>query len=303
METIFDTDHIPSLKHTNSIHSTTSQTQQSSTSSQRNTLADTSLLSTSDYTVFPENSIRINYFSSLIKQNLLPNNLLSSDNSSYVYDEQHKHKSKYNSIILFDWDDTLLCSTYLQKHNFFNHIQSPPYNDKVSLIEKHVYRLLTIAISLGDTYIITNASSGWVEYSAIRFYPSIVPLLSKVKIISARNAFSDLFPNDMLMWKFMTFTNVANLYNKDIVTNIICVGDSNIEMEAASKMGLLFKEVFIKTIKFKEEPKPEQIIKQLMLISEQFVNIHSEARDISIKVEKKRKPNKEDKNKNSNDIR
>jgi hypothetical protein len=40
-----------------------------------------------------------------------------------------------------------------------------------------------------------------------------------------------------------------------------------------------------------------------MLISEQFVNIHSEARDISIKVEKKRKPNKEDKNKNSNDIR
>ena len=303
METIFDTDHIPSLKHTNSIHSTTSQTQQSSTSSQRNTLADTSLLSTSDYTVFPENSIRINYFSSLIKQNLLPNNLLSSDNSSYVYDEQHKHKSKYNSIILFDWDDTLLCSTYLQKHNFFNHIQSPPYNDKVSLIEKHVYRLLTIAISLGDTYIITNASSGWVEYSAIRFYPSIVPLLSKIKIISARNAFSDLFPNDMLMWKFMTFTNVANLYNKDIVTNIICVGDSNIEMEAASKMSLLFKEVFIKTIKFKEEPKPEQIIKQLMLISEQFVNIHSEARDISIKVEKKRKPNKEDKNKNSNDIR
>ena len=295
---------MPSLKHSNSIHSTTSQTQlsqQSPSSSQRITLAETSLLTTSDYTTFPENSIRINYFYSLIKQNLLPNHLLSSDKSSYVNSEQHK--PKYNSIILFDWDDTLLCSTYLQKHNFFSHIQSSPFNDKVSLIEKQVCRLLTIAISLGDTYIITNASSGWVEYSSIRFYPSIVPLLSKVKIISARSAFSDLFPNDMLMWKFMTFTNVANLYNKDVVTNIICVGDSNIEMEAASKMGLLFKEVFIKTIKFKEEPKPEQIIKQLMLISEQFVNIHSEARDISIKVEKKRKPNKKDKNKNSNDIR
>ena len=286
---------MPSLKHNNSIHSTTSQSQlsqQSSSSSQRITLAETSLLTTSEYTVLPENSIRINYFYSLIKQNLLPNHLLLSDKSSFTYPEQHK--PKYNSIILFDWDDTLLCSTYLQKHNFFSHIQSSPFNDKVSSIEKQVFRLLTIAISLGDTYIITNASSGWVEYSSIRFYPSVVPLLSKVKIISARNAFSELFPNDMLMWKFMTFTNVANLYNKDVVTNIVCVGDSNIEMEAVGKMGLLFKEVFIKTIKFKEEPKPEQIIKQLMLISEQFVNIHSEARDISIKVEKKRKPNTED---------
>jgi hypothetical protein len=34
--------------------------------------------------------------------------------------------------------------------------------------------------------IITNAAEGWVEFSANRFMPSVVPCLEKVKIVSAR---------------------------------------------------------------------------------------------------------------------
>ena len=53
------------------------------------------------------------------------------------------------------------------------------------------------------------------------------------------------------------------------------------------KFGSLFKESFIKTIKLKEEPKIEDMIKQLELISKQFNFIHSSARDIFLVVEKK----------------
>ena len=48
-------------------------------------------------------------------------------------------------------------------------------------------------------------------------------------------------------------------------------------------MASKFKEAFIKTIKFKEAPKLDEIIKQLKLVCHQFNYIYS------IRVEKKKK--------------
>ena len=48
------------------------------------------------------------------------------------------------------------------------------------------YRMLEVSITYGKTYIITNAAQGWVEFSAEKFMPSVVPILSKINIISAR---------------------------------------------------------------------------------------------------------------------
>jgi hypothetical protein len=41
-------------------------------------------------------------------------------------------------------------------------------------------------VKYGKTYIITNAGEGWVEYSAKKFLPSLVQILNKIEIISAR---------------------------------------------------------------------------------------------------------------------
>ena len=236
-------------------------------------------------------SLRKTYYEKLKTRNILKNNI-------YI-PQSEKPKRKYNSIILFDWDDTLLCSSYLMKHSFFEnekHSQnkiSDNHREKIAKLEFQVLRVLTIAVEYGDVYIITNASQGWVEYSAAKYFPSIMKLLSKITIISARTLFGEQYPDDSRKWKIETFSKVGELYNKNIVTNLFCLGDSFLEMEAAQKMSLLFKEVFIKTVKFKEEPKPEQIIKQLSLVSEQFNSIHSAARNISIMVEKKSKKKKE----------
>ena len=201
-------------------------------------------------------------------------------------------KRKYNSIIFFDWDDTLLCSSFLSKIGLFDDEQTIKINlklikDQLSKLEENVFKVLSISVKLGDTFIITNASEGWVESSAKKYLPNIIKLFNKVKIISARTAYENQFPNDNKLWKLAVFRDIANFYNKNIVTNIISFGDSNIENDAAVKVSSLFQECFIKNIKLKDNPKIEDMIKQLYLISKQFDYIHSATRNIFLSVEKK----------------
>jgi hypothetical protein len=202
----------------------------------------------------------------------------------------------YNSILIFDWDDTLLCSSYLIRHNYFinetNKTKLQKYKDKLVKLENYVYTLLTTAIQYGDTYIITNASHGWVEVSAQKYYPKIVSLFSSIRIISARHIYEKDFPNNGALWKRCTFMNVANLYNKHKVTNIIVVGDSECEIDAANQMGTLFDEAFVKTIKCQEEPKPESIVMQLNLMIQQLNDIHSSTRNMAKRIEKKKRNSK-----------
>lgn len=46
-----------------------------------------------------------------------------------------------------------------------------------------------------------------------------------------------------------------------IFTNLICLGDSNIEIDAAHTLAKEFNAALIKTIKFRECPKPEELVK------------------------------------------
>ena len=196
----------------------------------------------------------------------------------------------HNNLIIFDWDDTLLCTTFLTPSGIFNEniILSESDMEKILKLELVVFKILSMAINKGDTYIVTNAAPGWVEYSCERFYPSVKNLLSKVTIISARGEYESLFPGDSRMWKIQAFLKMQKSLDVNLVTNLICVGDSFIEMEAAHILASKFSQAFIKTIKFRECPKIEELYKQLLLVSDQFSAIYSGVKNLTIKVEKKR---------------
>ena len=205
-----------------------------------------------------------------------------------IWSPSSKNKT-HNSLIIFDWDDTLLCTTYLNKNNLVddNIILSEKDKEKISKLEKSVYNLLSISIEKGDVFIITNAGAGWVEFSSQKYYPSILELLTKIKIISAREEYEYLFPDDPRMWKIQSFLNMQKFFNSNLVTNIICLGDSFIEIEAGKILASKFNQAYIKTVKFREFPKPDELNKQLNLVYNQFDIIYKSIKNLTIRVEKK----------------
>ena len=197
----------------------------------------------------------------------------------------------HNSLIIFDWDDTLLCTTFLTKNGVYdeNIKLTEKDKEKIAKLEFSVLRLLTLATEKCDVFIITNAGQGWVEYSCEKYYPSVVKILKKINIFSARGEYEKLFPNDSRMWKIQSFLNMQKFFNSNLVTNIICLGDSLFEIEAGHILASKFTQAFIKTVKFRESPKPEELNKQLTLVADQFDGIYKAIKNLTIRVEKKKK--------------
>ena len=205
-----------------------------------------------------------------------------------IYKNVWQKNKTHNSIIIFDWDDTLLPTTYLTKENLMQEEIIPDSEkEKLEILENTVAKVLNLALSKGEVYIITNSGMGWVEGSANKFYPSLSGLLEKIKIISARNEYEDEFPGNAKEWKIQSFLKLKEKVDQKLVTNILCLGDSLFEIEAGKILASTFMEAFIKTVKFRETPKPGELNKQLNLIVDKFDYIYSSAKNLTIKVGKK----------------
>ena len=204
--------------------------------------------------------------------------------------KNNKVYKAHNSIIIFDWDDTLICSTYLNSTGAIddNVTVTGKNKEKIQTLDETVFNLLSQSITLGETYIVTNAEPGWVEYSSKKFYPKtdLLLQLKKIKIVSARGHFEKMYPGDNKQWKVQAFLDLLKTVDTNLVANLICLGDSTIEMDAAHILASKFSQAYIKTVKFKESPKPNELIKQLKIVSEQFNKIYYTIRNLTIRVQK-----------------
>ena len=198
---------------------------------------------------------------------------------------------RHNHLIIFDWDDTLLPTSFLIYKNVIGNENKLNEKDqiKINKLEQLVRNLLTLSLSKGDVYIITNSGEGWVEESTKKFYPNIKDILDKIEIISARKDYEKKYPNDTKLWKIGAFLNLKNRLNEDLITNILCIGDSVFEMDAGKILAANFIHAVIKTIKFKESPKPEELNKQINLVLNQFNSIFNSSKNLTVRVEKKKK--------------
>lgn len=146
--------------------------------------------------------------------------------------------------------------------------------------------MLTLALDYGKPFIITNAAEGWVQFSAQKFMPSLVPILEKYTIISARTKYEYQFPGDVSKWKINAFLETQQNLDEAIITNIIALGDSQMEMDAAHHLASTFSKALIKTVKFREFPKPNELVKQLNLVITKFDEICNSAKNLTIRLEK-----------------
>lgn len=210
---------------------------------------------------------------------------LSKISTHKAWVPQAQRKPSHQTLIVFDWDDTLLYTT------FMNHVQgrSIPEATKSHLtrIEETACQLLETALGLGHTFIITNAVAGWVEESAAHYMPSLLPILQKVRVISARTTQEANCDGDISQWKVKAFLEMGQEFDTDVVTNLVSIGDSNFELDAANILGKQFSKSFIKTVKLKECPLPQEHTKELDLLAPKLQAIVEKACDLKVKLERK----------------
>lgn len=221
--------------------------------------------------------------------------------SKLVYQKVWGHPTSrpktHQTCVIFDWDDTLLCTSFLTPYPsmLMDPRQIIPRDmvEPLETLDKCASSLLKQAkvLSPDMTFIITNAAEGWVQMSSARFMPRTQAELKKgVIIISARTKFEKLFPHDYQEWKIKAFLEAHSLLEKDAITNLIAIGDNNIEIEAAYHLASQFSNAFIKTIKFREGPSIQELTKQLKLVSNQFSQIVSAAKNLTVRLQKFGKP-------------
>jgi len=72
---------------------------------------------------------------------------------------------------------------------------------QLELLQDSVIALMARAAKFGSVAIITNAETGWVEMSCKKFMPRVLPMLSGVRILSARSSHEARFPDSPSDWK------------------------------------------------------------------------------------------------------
>lgn len=175
-------------------------------------------------------------------------------------------------------DDTLLCSSFLSKNECnLDTKESDMIKYKSGLIEleQFIIALIEKALSRGMVNIVTNAETGWVELSAKKFVPGVIPFLQQVNVFSARSLYEYRFPNSPLLWKFHCFKERLDLIlkNEHKWKNIISMGDSHVEREAIRSVSNEYLNIHTKSIKFSDRPSQDQLKKQIELIIKCFDHI------------------------------
>jgi hypothetical protein len=137
---------------------------------------------------------------------------------------------------------------------------------------------------------VTNAAEGWVQLSAHRFLPKVfAELTSEIKIISARTRYEKLYPRNYQKWKVQAFLETLADMEEEAITNLIALGDNMFEIEAAYVLGAQFKSAFIKTVKFRQSPSTNELIKQIKLVTAQFELICTSPKNLTVRLLKQSK--------------
>ena len=176
--------------------------------------------------------------------------------------------------LIFDWDDTLLPSTWLACQGLrLDYPTELPQEVVTALSEHddHVYNVLKKAMAYGNVVIITNAERGWVEMSAARFMPTTQLLLSELTVVSARSTYEPEFPDDPLNWKVAAFRahveEFCGQFSSSSQKNIISFGDSVHERDAIQRVGNDMSNAFVKSVKFVERPTLDQLQREVALLN------------------------------------
>lgn len=196
-----------------------------------------------------------------------------ADESAPVDLERAHRFSCEETIIIFDWDDTFLPSSWVQEQGLA--LQSAvPLEEWQELelkeLARYAIETLRVAKRLGTVVLVTNAERGWIELSCTRFLPTLLPLLEGLKLVSARTLYESARCPTPCEWKIAAFScELDRVFGRsdDRRKNILSIGDSTHEREAVLVATAPLKNCRTKSLKFVERPKLDQLCRQHLLMA------------------------------------
>lgn len=183
------------------------------------------------------------------------------------------------TLTLYDWDDTFFPSTFLAERGLnIDDDEHLPENlvKQLSDLEDLVIKILKEAMHCGVVKVITNAERGWVELSGARFMPRLFQFLqtNSIKIVSARTIYECDYPDSPSCWKTAAFAaEVDDSFPDDDYLNVLVLGDSLSEREAAHSLAINRPTSWVKSVKLVERPNIIQLQRQIALLHGSFHDI------------------------------
>ncbi|EER00591.1 hypothetical protein Pmar_PMAR021962 [Perkinsus marinus ATCC 50983] len=174
-------------------------------------------------------------------------------------------------VIICDWDDTILPSTFLAEGN----LDSTGSEESLGQLQNIVIEVLSRAIVLASPYvfILTSSSPGWVHESCQLYMPRVVPLLAKVTILHSKEYCRELsvisrkfrrlyFSED----KGLKSTKLATVLSivptlKPVPRRVVLIGDQYEDVAVAQ--ALRRGGVEARTCLFASAPTPTELRREL----------------------------------------
>jgi len=193
--------------------------------------------------------------------------------------------SAEETMLIFDWDDTLLPSTWIKQQGLKLSSDAFLRPDQVKQLEQlteRTVRIISAAKRLGTVIIVTNSTEGWVDMSCWKFMPSMADALEGVRIISARSQY-EKETQCQLEWKVRAFQNEIGGVEGGR-RNLICLGDSMHEHAALFIVARGLPRVRAKSLKFLAFPQVAQLIEQHELLLECLDDVVDHDGDLNLQV-------------------
>lgn len=219
---------------------------------------------------------------------------------------QEAYMEKDQTILIFDWDDTLCPSTWCRRHMRFNARGNligncPPEAEKeLNLLSQQVIPLLRAAQAMGKVVLVTNARRPWVDTSCKAFLPQVTEVLKDITVIYAMELLQenekDFASNPQCLTESKAramkaaVSDFYSRYEGQSWKNLVSIGDALYEHDAIRQVarerpdgGLpVPKKCRTKTVKLIEGPSLMGMTVQLNIIESWLAKIVQADHDVDI---------------------
>lgn len=181
------------------------------------------------------------------------------------------------TVLIFDWDDTVLPSWWLLGQGLRlgdDSAASGWQAEQLLEVARLASETLRVAKRLGTVVLVTNAERGWIELSCRKFLPLLCSSLEGVELLSARSMYESPERPSPLDWKVCAFrSELLRIYGAEGAgsiqrrKNVVSLGDSAHEREALSRVAGELPNCRAKSLKFMARPGIGQICMEHSLVA------------------------------------